>query len=235
MDERTALILENLIAEHIQLARPISSGYLGQRLNLALSPATIRAILHDLEEAGYIDQPHTSAGRIPTDKGYRYYVNNVEPEQLKAKQHSQLRQGLVAEQQKGKDTASSAPKVLSHFSHMLSITGSPERGEMYDAGLAEVLEESDTLEMVREISRLREALQAEMEKLVSKLDDQTVVFIGAENPVIDAEHTSLLIRRVTLPNQEDVILMMIGPKRMAYQRNISLVDSMARLLNELSL
>ena len=77
LDKRTAEILRSLIRIHITSGEPVGSRTISKAFNGSLSPATIRNIMSDLEEAGYLTQPHTSAGRIPSEKGYRYYVDNI--------------------------------------------------------------------------------------------------------------------------------------------------------------
>lgn len=74
---RKTKILELIIESYIETAEPIASRTVAQKCNLGISPATIRNEMSDLEEMGYIIQPHTSAGRIPSDKGYRLYVDNL--------------------------------------------------------------------------------------------------------------------------------------------------------------
>ncbi len=77
MDNRESKVLSFIIDQHIESGDPIGSRLVANRLsNLSLSAASMRNIMSSLTERGYIDQPHTSAGRIPTDKGYRYYVNH---------------------------------------------------------------------------------------------------------------------------------------------------------------
>jgi len=75
MDERRNKILCAIIQSHIDLNIPIGSFFITQKFPVGLSPATIRNTMAKLEELGYITQPHTSAGRIPTEKGYKFYVN----------------------------------------------------------------------------------------------------------------------------------------------------------------
>ena len=74
---RQADILDSVISEYIRLAEPISSQHLEKRYDFGVSPATIRNELQALSEKGYLAQPHTSAGRMPTDKGYRFFVDGV--------------------------------------------------------------------------------------------------------------------------------------------------------------
>ena len=77
LNERKRKILNTIINEYISSAEPIGSRHISKHANLGLSSATIRNEMADLEEMGYLEQPHTSAGRIPSDKGYRFYVNEL--------------------------------------------------------------------------------------------------------------------------------------------------------------
>ncbi|MEX2658895.1 MAG: heat-inducible transcriptional repressor HrcA [Acidimicrobiales bacterium] len=77
MDERKAAILRSVVEEYIETAQPVGSGRVARSSGLAVSPATVRNEMTALEQEGYLHQPHTSAGRIPTDKGYRFFVDGM--------------------------------------------------------------------------------------------------------------------------------------------------------------
>lgn len=77
LTERERLILNSIVESYIQTANPVGSRYLAKKYKLNISSATIRNVMMDLEDMGYLIQPHTSAGRIPTDKGYRFYVDSL--------------------------------------------------------------------------------------------------------------------------------------------------------------
>ena len=84
MDARKKQILHAVIQDYVDTAEPVGSRTIAKKYDLGISPATIRNEMSDLEELGYIKQPHTSAGRIPSDKGYRYYVDCLmEPKEQK--------------------------------------------------------------------------------------------------------------------------------------------------------
>lgn len=77
LEERKKKILQIVVHNYIQTARPVGSKIICENYNLKISPATVRNILADLEEEGYLTHPYTSAGRLPTDKGYRFYVDSL--------------------------------------------------------------------------------------------------------------------------------------------------------------
>ena len=77
LSERSREILRAIIQSYISTAEPVGSRTVTKRYNLGISPATVRNIMSDLEELGFLVQPHTSAGRVPTDKAYRFYIDTM--------------------------------------------------------------------------------------------------------------------------------------------------------------
>ena len=94
LDQRKASILEAVVAEHVDTAQPVGSSSVTQNAKLDVSPATVRSEMVSLERQGYLAQPHTSAGRVPTDKGYRYFVDHLKSGKLGAakQRHHDARQ-----------------------------------------------------------------------------------------------------------------------------------------------
>lgn len=234
MNDRHAQLLCGLVAEYIRQGNPVSSAYLTQSLGLLVSSATVRSILRDLEEEGYIHQPHTSAGRVPTDKGYRYYVNSLVARDINKRQKEQVVQRYQElKEEYGKPSRASA-KLLSEMAHALAVTGWMRARDIHEAGLAEVLNQGtdEGSQAIREISVLLENVDRYLAQAVQNDESNTTVYIGSENPMFDAMHTSSLIRIITLPNNEQVVLLLIGPKRMSYQKNVSLLESVASIISE---
>lgn len=127
---RERQILGIIIQSYVVTAAPVGSRYIAKTYNLGLSDATIRNVMAELEAEGYISQPHTSAGRIPTDKGYRYYVDLIMTvqsldEQEKKRIAADL--GHISIDRKGtsSDVLLSAVKVLGTISRQLSVILSP--------------------------------------------------------------------------------------------------------------
>lgn len=79
LDDRKAKVLRAVVEEHIETGLPVGSRVIARRYRLGVSPATIRNEMADLEETGYLDKPHTSSGRVPSDRGYRFYVDELMP------------------------------------------------------------------------------------------------------------------------------------------------------------
>jgi heat-inducible transcriptional repressor len=114
LDRRKTSILGTVVYEYIATGEPVGSATLTQKYNLGISPATVRAELASLDDEGYLDQPHTSAGRIPSDRGYRYYVDRLMlPEALTPEERDRIKAevGRAAHQ---------LDSVVDHASHVLS-------------------------------------------------------------------------------------------------------------------
>src|ERR1700730_17436849 len=91
---RRMSILGTVVYEYIATGEPVGSATLTQKYNIGVSPATVRAEMASLEDEGYLDQPHTSAGRVPSDRGYRFYVDHIMlPESLTADERARIRAG----------------------------------------------------------------------------------------------------------------------------------------------
>lgn len=125
LNDRERTILRRVVYNFIQTAVPVGSRYISKHFETNLSPATIRNVMADLEELGYLSHPHTSAGRVPTDLGYRYYVDYLmEVEKLTAEQKNKIDQELENPVDPS-DLLREASKLLGKISKQLSIVSSP--------------------------------------------------------------------------------------------------------------
>ncbi|MGB4553607.1 MAG: heat-inducible transcriptional repressor HrcA [bacterium] len=130
LSERKRAILKAIVSDYIQRAEPVGSRTLARRYNLGISPATIRNEMADLGEMGYLEQPHTSAGRIPSYKGYRYFVDSLmEAEQLSPADEDRLSRALQQRLSKIDAVFSEASRVLSEVSQYVSLILTPIFGQ----------------------------------------------------------------------------------------------------------
>ncbi|NLK85923.1 MAG: heat-inducible transcription repressor HrcA [Clostridiaceae bacterium] len=127
MDERKKRILQAIIDDYIDTAEPIGSRTIARKHELGLSSATIRNEMADLEEMGYLAQPHTSAGRVPSDKGYRLYVDKLMPaHDLKIEDIEKLRSEMEFRINELSQLLRQASAVLSRFTQYTSMAVSPQ-------------------------------------------------------------------------------------------------------------
>ena len=131
MDARKFRILQAIIDDYILTAIPVGSRTISKKYEMGLSSATIRNEMSDLEELGYLDQPHVSAGRIPSTKAYRLYVDQLlQAGRIRADDVDSLREHFSARTGKMEDVISRAAQVLSSITHYTSVILSPKGGEM---------------------------------------------------------------------------------------------------------
>ena len=136
LSSREESVLRHVVYNFIQTAIPVGSRFISKRFESHLSPATIRNVMSDLEEAGFLSHPHTSAGRIPTDIGYRYYVDYLmEIEQLTQPDETTIKDQLAATSDPT-ELLRETSKLLAKISHQLSIVTAPQ----LNSGVFEKLE-----------------------------------------------------------------------------------------------
>ena len=127
LDDRSREVLRLLIQQHIQTGEPVGSETLAARMNRVLSPATIRNILADLERQGLLDHPHTSAGRMPTDEGYRVYVDGLMgAAPLGPREAEAIESELLPHDASPQEVAAHASQLLSRLSRSVGFVMTPD-------------------------------------------------------------------------------------------------------------
>lgn len=217
--EREKIILDLLVREYIKTAEPVSSSHIARKMKGALSPASIRHVFSDLTDAGYIEQPHTSGGRVPRAQGYRFFVDQmlegeIEPSSLPHQlTHMlyELDERIEALQKIQREVARHL-RVISRF------------GSLMPVGFDEVFSEPEFIqepEVSREIGRFLDEFEeyrpAYEETL---LPDSFDVIIGEENGIQPMKRISVVIGK----NADEELFFIAGPMRMPYDRIISLMN-----------
>lgn len=137
LNERERNILRSVVQQFILTASPVGSRYITRKYEMGISPATVRNIMADLEESGYINHPHTSAGRVPTDKGYRYYVDSImELKELKNPEKGIINSTLKADFSDTEELFKIASNLLSTITNQLACVAYPD----IDSGILEKLQ-----------------------------------------------------------------------------------------------
>ncbi|WP_294347242.1 heat-inducible transcriptional repressor HrcA [Prosthecochloris sp.] len=158
LSERERQVLSIIIQAYVINAAPVGSRYIAKNYNLGLSDATIRNVMADLEDEGYISQPHTSAGRVPTDKGYRYYVDlimrvrRIEEEEKKRIDHNFMQ--LNYDPKDSAEVLNAAATVLGSISQQLSVVISPRLSNALFERLDMILLSSSRIMVVLSIQSL---------------------------------------------------------------------------------
>jgi transcriptional regulator of heat shock response len=234
MNARQEKILKAVVEEYTNTAVPVGSKILSEKHNLKISSATIRNDMVSLEREGYLHQLHISAGRIPTDKGYRYFVERIMPEQklTQLEQKKLQAEVLKLKAQKNRLTRTTA-KLLASLSGSLAITGAREN--LFDFGMHELLENPEFKD-ADEFCKIAEALDyldENVSNILTKIKiGETKIFIGKDNPIKEiSESSSMVVSAYRTKSGEKAVLALIGPKRMKYAKNKSLLDYVKKLMS----
>jgi transcriptional regulator of heat shock response len=235
LGRREAEILAIIIRHYVDTAEPVSSRFVSKRLNL--SSATIRNVMADLEELGYITHPYTSAGRIPTDKGYRVYIDSL-MHIRKLNDHT-----ARAIEEEYTEAIRSLEDVLERTSHLISsltnyvgISLFPQRDKVYLDGASHIIEQPE----FKDFKRLHSFLQYLEKKteiinlLKSDIEDcRLTVRIGKENKASDLNECSVVSRGYRVKGKKSGGVCVIGPKRMVYEKVIPTVEFLADTVTNL--
>lgn len=245
MTSRQEEILKTLIKEYVKKAEPISSSFLAGRCvrlpdgqGFDCSPATLRAEMMELEKNGYLRQPHTSAGRVPTDKAYRFFVDHLLQEKekekpLPEKYRQAIDQSIAHSPDDAHAISSGLAKTMANLTDDFVISGIADTGEFYRMGFSNILESPEFEE--RDDFFSFGNIFDEFENYFSNFFRQTrpkevVVYIGKENPASPNE--AVIITRYPLPEGYEGVSAVIGPIRMAYDRNLALLKYITKKMNE---
>lgn len=127
MDDRKSKILQAIIEDYVSTAEPVGSRTIARKFNLGVSPATIRNEMADLEELGYLEQPHTSAGRIPSDRGYRYYVDCLmEQQDVTLSERELIKRTFERKVREVDVLVRETARLLSETTHLTAIVAGPQ-------------------------------------------------------------------------------------------------------------
>lgn len=126
LTDREKIILRSIIQQFILTASPVGSRFITKKYDIGISPATVRNIMADLEEFGFINHPHTSAGRVPTDKGYRFYVDSLmEIQKIKNSEKGIINKGLDFESAETEEILRITSLILSNITRQLACVTYP--------------------------------------------------------------------------------------------------------------
>ena len=236
LTERQQEIVLAVVDEYVKNAKPVGSEDLLKARNFSWSSATIRNEMAVLEEKGYLYQPHISSGRVPTDRGYRFFVNYITEKRLQKmdiKKQKRLEEELLKLKAREKMLVRTLAKLMSSFSHNLAITGLVEEKQFFESGIKELVSQPDfqKIDNICQIAEIIDYLDENIEKLSQKISPRKVeTFIGEEDVFTKSGDCSIVISECLLPGGEKGIVAILGPKRMEYRQNISLVENVVKFL-----
>ncbi|PIZ96740.1 MAG: hypothetical protein COX80_00570 [Candidatus Magasanikbacteria bacterium CG_4_10_14_0_2_um_filter_33_14] len=218
LDERKAKILALIIENYTKTAEPIGSSFLVDECDLNLSGATLRNEMRDLEESGFLTHPHTSSGRIPTELGYKYYVENIMKVKSISKKMSEEFES-VAEEKTNDELKNIAKNISEKTGVAVIIAFGP--GSLYYTGIRNMFSQPEFHDYAYMVSVSTIFDQAEdmignMYKLIENIEPK--ILIGDENPF------GSMCGLVGAKLKNNILFMVLGPVRMDYSTNYTLLD-----------
>lgn len=231
MTPRQEKILAAIVEQYAEVAAPVGSTLLAKAFGV--SSATIRSEMAELEKLGLIDQPHTSAGRVPTDKGYRLYVNRLTESGSMKVAKDRAGQALTARVTGGglpEQTIRNAVDTLVELTHNLGLaTIGPQ---LYMSGLSNLFGQPEFMHpgQVQQIARLLDNLEPWLYEAAP--NEPLSVYIGSENPVGRSAGASLIISRFRSPFSDRSYIGVLGPTRQNYREVMKLVGRAGHALED---
>ena len=246
LTDRQREILFAIIEQYAEVATPVGSVTLAKLFDV--SSATIRAEMAKLENLGLIAQPHTSAGRIPTDAGYRYYVNslvedseaenygNEGPAYDVPRLEAPSRRSTHVLEVRVSSQASAETMIKSAVDSLVELTGNLGLGtignQLYLAGISRLLTQPEFVDLsrVQAVAKLLDNLEPWLREAAP--GEPLNIFIGKENPIGKSSGVSLIISKFRSPFSDNSYIGVLGPTRQNYQKVMSLVRSAGEMLEK---
>lgn len=227
-DARTELILKLMIEDYIRTAQPVGSKYLNEQYQLGVSDATVRNELAALEADGFLRSPHTSAGRIPTEQGYLYYLQSLRDKRF-------VLEGTpfqsTARAKDTETTLKTMAKKLVEISGETAIVAINPKWTYY-TGVSNLFHKPDFQdpEVMQTLSGLIDQFDEVMSQMYRRLPEGPQVFIGSSNPF--GQEMATILVRYNVDEHTQGLLGLVGPLRMDYSRNLALIERAKEVIDE---
>lgn len=231
-DSRRKEILRKTIEYYLETAEPVSSEALLDNYKLDVSSATIRSVLKDLEERGYLTHTHTSSGRIPTDLGYRFYIDDLMRKMdLSKDEKTTLKKFFNSYLQMKRSILENATRIISNFTHYVGIVNDENQHRIFYSGWSHLLEQPE-FKNIDTIHSIFKALEEDrlLDLMNRQMEEPVEVFIGEECDCPEMSDCALIIANCSPKKRKLGKLAVLGPKRMAYSRVMPMVDYLSELI-----
>ena len=229
---RQKQVLNQIVEEYAETASPVGSMMMSKIFGV--SPATIRAEMARLEALGLIAQPHTSAGRVPTDAGYRFYVNSLENEDKAVTKQPAIERGAHVLEVRVSSQSRADAAIRGAVDALVELTGNlglaTIDGQLYLSGISRLFtqpEFGDT-RRVQSVAKLLDNLEPWLREAAP--GEALNIFIGQENPIGKNSEVSLIISKFRSPFSDRSYIGVLGPTRQNYSRVMMLVKRAGEML-----
>ena len=233
---RQKAILCQIIEEYAETASPVGSVTMAKLFEV--SPATIRSEMARLEALGLIMQPHTSAGRVPTDAGYRFYVNNLEnTNAVQNERERAIERGTHALEVRVNSQSRADAAIRGAVDSLVELTGNlglaTIGGQLYLSGISRLFTQPEFMDnrRVQAVAKLLDNLEPWLREAAP--GEALNIFIGQENPIGKNSEVSLIISKFRSPFSDKSYIGVLGPTRQNYARVTQLVKYAGKMLEDI--
>ena len=258
-DDREESIFRCIVESYIETASPVGSRAVSKHYGGSLSPASIRNVMADLEEMGLIQHPHTSAGRIPTARGYRHYVDNLMCDLEKMETDIPELHEILSQTEDIEDVAEKVSRLLADLTHNAGVFfvknvkrisvlrdqpiefGSKRLettqgyNRLYVDGTSHVFEQPEFSDIHRAQMLLKAIeLKEELTSFLDRgLDEEKIhIYIGEEIQCGQLSDFSMVVKQYSLQGRPMGCVGVIGPTRMHYEKTVGVVSRLADTMTE---
>ena len=235
LSDRQGALLKAIIEEYIENAEPVGSEVIERKHDLGVSPATIRIEMGKLTDMGYLKQPHTSAGRVPTSMGFKLYIQELMSEkQLPITAEVSIKEKMWQERSRHERLLKEAVKALANKCSMLGMATDNE-GQLYYAGAANILDwpEFYDIDVTRFVLSLFDE-NPRLKEIIGKAvgTDPVHILFGEDMEFEYLRPTSFVFTRYEMDETKDGVIGVIGPARMNFSLVLPYVKYVRNLLVE---
>jgi len=228
MQKRQEKLLQLIVENYLETAEPVGSSFLVEAEGLELSGATIRNEMRDLEEQGFLTHPHTSAGRIPTELGYKYYIKNImKAVQPKRKVQEKIKGFFKQENNQDKRLKIIGKQVAEYMNNTVIV--SLDKDSLYYTGISNLFSQAEfkDYEGAVNMSAMFDECEEKINDLYNTVQENEVkVLVGSENPLGE------FCGSVAIKVGSCALFVVIGPMRMNYGQAIGLLNYISNYLKD---
>lgn len=223
VSERKNALFQAIIKEYVKTAKPVGSEFLVEKCGIKCSPATVRNYMADLEDDGLICQPHTSAGRIPTVKGYQYFLDNFFSKDIQLNpKFSEVIVKILKKEKEPEQAVKDLGKSVSEMARE-AIVISLQENSFYYTGISHLFQKPEfkDIETIYNLSEIIDHFDEVMADLHKKELLEPAILIGERNPF--HADCSLVMTPYKFTHGLNGVFGILGPLRMDYHLNYSLI------------
>jgi len=233
-NSRRKSVLHSAINRYIKSALPVASDDIAEEFEL--SSATIRNIFSELDQSGYLKHPYTSGGRVPTDLGYRYYVDFlIQQIDLLDDEKQRILNDCNKKISRLDEALENTSEVISEITHYAGIVSFLEwQDKMFYKGIGRILDQPEfrDVDKIRLLVKLVEDKKRLLDIINRDFSGTVKVYIGSELGFPEMENCSLIVASYNMRNQPSGRLAVLGPMRMEYKHIISTLEYVSEVLSE---